>query len=173
MIFPFFKAQGHGIGGSLCSDDDVPLAQEALDKAAASDCELVLPTDLALGREFSADTESQDLDGVDVPDGWMGLDIGPKSAADYAGRIAEAGTVLWNGPMGAFELEPFAAGTITVAEAVAEAPGFTVVGGGDSVAALVKFGLTENVDWVSTGGGASLELLEGKALPGVEALNDR
>lgn len=172
MCFPFYRAQGHSIGNSLCQDDDIPLALEALEKSAAGNCELVLPGDLALGREFSADTETEELDGVDVPDGWMGLDIGPKSAADYAARISSAGTVLWNGPMGAFELDPFAAGTRTVAEAVAAAPGFTVVGGGDSVAALVQFGLTENVDWVSTGGGASLELLEGKTLPGVAALND-
>lgn len=171
MCFPFYRAQGIGTGDSLCEEDGIPLAKEALDKAAGSDCELVLPTDLALGREFSADTDFQATDGTEVPDGWMGLDIGPKSAADYAERIAGAGTVLWNGPMGAFELEPFAAGTKTVAEAVAKAPGFTVVGGGDSVAALVKFGLTDEVDWVSTGGGASLELLEGKKLPGVEALD--
>ena len=102
----------------------------------------------------------------------MGLDIGPRSAAAYAKRIAAAGTVLWNGPMGAFELAPFAAGTRVVAEAVAEAPGTTVIGGGDSVAALQQFGLAEKVDWLSTGGGASLELLEGKKLPGVEALRD-
>jgi phosphoglycerate kinase len=172
MCFPFYKAQGHSIGNSLCQDDDIPLAREAMEKAAAGNCELVLPTDLALGREFSAETETENLDGTDVPEGWMGLDIGPASAADYAARVASAGTVLWNGPMGAFELDPFAAGTRTVAEAVAAAPGFTVVGGGDSVAALVKFGLTGDVDWVSTGGGASLELLEGKELPGVAALND-
>jgi phosphoglycerate kinase len=171
MCFPFYRAQGIGTGDSLCEEDGIPLAKEALAKAKGSGCELVLPIDLALGREFSADTEFRATDGVEVPEGWMGLDIGPKSAADYAERIGGAGTVLWNGPMGAFELEPFAAGTKTVAEAVAAAPGFTVVGGGDSVAALVKFGLTEEVDWVSTGGGASLELLEGKTLPGVDALD--
>ncbi|MCO5316096.1 MAG: phosphoglycerate kinase [Solirubrobacterales bacterium] len=171
MCFPFFRAQGHSIGASLCHEDDVPLAGQALDKAAAGSCELILPIDLALGREFSADTEFRNLDGVEVPDGWMGLDIGPRSASDYAGRIADAGTVLWNGPMGAFELDPFAAGTRAVAEAVAATPGRTVVGGGDSVAALAKFDLTGAVDWVSTGGGASLELLEGKTLPGVAALN--
>ncbi len=172
MCFPFYRAQGISTGNSLVEEDGIPLAAEALKKAESSNCELILPTDLAIGREFSNDTETAGLDGVEVPDGWMGLDIGPKSAAGYAERISGAGTVLWNGPMGAFELEPFAAGTKVVAEAVAEAPGFTVVGGGDSVAALAKFGLTDDVDWVSTGGGASLELLEGKRLPGVEALKE-
>src|SRR5262249_50939387 len=134
--------------------------------------ELVLPVDLVLGREFSAETETDELDGVEVPDGWMGLDVGPRTAELYGQAVAEAGTVLWNGPMGAFELEPFAAGTQAVAEAVATAPGTTVIGGGDSVAAIRKFGLEDEVDWLSTGGGASLELLEGKELPGVEALID-
>jgi phosphoglycerate kinase len=110
---------------------------------------------------------------VDVPEGWMGLDIGSNTAARYSRRIAGAGTVFWNGPMGAFELEPFAAGTRTVADAVAACSGRTVVGGGDSAAALVRFGLDSQVDWLSTGGGASLELMEGKELPGVEALLDQ
>ena len=125
-----------------------------------------------LGRELSADTERRQLDGVAVPDGWMGLDIGPRTAREYAEAIAGAGTVFWNGPMGVFELEPFAAGTRAVAEAVAAAGGTTVVGGGDSAAALASFGLADRIDWVSTGGGASLELMEGRELPGVEALMD-
>jgi phosphoglycerate kinase len=170
MCFGFFKAQGIGTGNSLV--EGVELAGEALERAKQSDCQLTLPVDLVLGREFSADTERKESDGVEVPEGWMGLDIGPRSAEAYAKEIAGAGTVLWNGPMGAFEMEPFAAGTRTVAEAVAAAPGMTVVGGGDSVAALNQFGLEDQVDWVSTGGGASLELLEGKKLPGVEALLD-
>jgi phosphoglycerate kinase len=168
MCFGFFEAQGIATGNSLV--EGVELAKEALERAKQSDCELSLPVDLVLGREFSADTERKESDGVGVPDGWMGLDVGPRTAEAYAAAIAAAGTVLWNGPMGAFELEPFAAGTRRVAEAVAAAPGITVVGGGDSVAALNQFGLEDEVDWVSTGGGASLELLEGKKLPGVEAL---
>jgi phosphoglycerate kinase len=170
MCFGFFKAQGIETGNSLV--EGVELAGEALRRAEQSDCELQLPVDLVLGREFSAETEVKESDGVEVPEGWMGLDVGPRTAAAYAEAIAGAGTVLWNGPMGAFEMEPFAAGTRAVAEAVAKAPGTTVVGGGDSVAALNQFGLDDEVDWVSTGGGASLELLEGKKLPGVEALLD-
>ena len=170
MCFGFFKAQGIETGDSLV--EGVELAGEALERAKQSDCELMLPVDLVLGREFSADTERKESDGVEVPEGWMGLDIGPRSAEAYAEAIAGAGTVLWNGPMGAFEMEPFAGGTRTVAKAVAKASGITVVGGGDSVAALNQFGLDDEVDWVSTGGGASLELLEGKKLPGVEALLD-
>jgi len=172
MCFSFFRAQGIATGDSLVEEEGVKLAEEALRRAEGSGCELMLPVDLVLGESFDAATERRGSDGVEVPDGWMGLDVGPRTASAYAEKIATAGTVLWNGPMGAFELEPFAAGTRTVAEAVAAAPGITVVGGGDSVAALHRFGLAEKVDWVSTGGGASLELLEGKKLPGVEALRD-
>jgi len=172
MCFSFFKAQGKEIGDSLFDDVSVEAAREALAKAETADCELVLPVDLVLGREFSADTERKEVDGTEVPEGWMGLDVGPKTGALYAEAVGKAGTVLWNGPMGAFEMEPFAGGTRTVAEAVAKASGKTVVGGGDSVAAMVEFGLSDQVDWLSTGGGASLELLEGKKLPGVEALID-
>jgi len=166
MCFPFFKAQGHDIGDSLCEEEGVGPAREL---AGAE--KIALPEDLVAGREFKADTERRELDGVDVPDGWMGLDVGADTAERYAGVIAEAGTVFWNGPMGAFELEPFAAGTRRVAEAIAAAPGTTVVGGGDSAAALAQFGLADKVDHLSTGGGASLELVEGKPLPGVEALS--
>jgi len=172
MCFPFYRARGVSTGNSLVEEDGIPLAAQALEKAERSSCELCLPVDLMLGREFSAETETMAAEGTEVPDGWMGLDIGPASTSDYAERVAGAGTVLWNGPMGAFELNPFEAGTRTVAEAVAGSPAFTVVGGGDSVAALVQFGLTDEVDWASTGGGASLELLEGRELPGVEALNE-
>jgi phosphoglycerate kinase len=168
MCFPFFAARGHEVGDSLCEQEGIDPANRALEQG---DDKLRLPVDLVCGREFAADTEVQHVDEVDVPEGWMGLDIGERSAAEYAEVIAGAGTVFWNGPMGAFELEPFAAGTRTVAEAVAAAPGTTVVGGGDSAAALAQFGLADRVDHLSTGGGASLELLEGKPLPGVEALS--
>ena len=171
MCFSFFRAQGSPTGDSLVEEEGIGLAGEALRRAQDSACTLDLPTDLVLGREFDAQTEVRPGEGIVVPDGWMGLDIGPSTARAYAEAIAAAGTVLWNGPMGAFELPPFSSGTRAVAEAVAAAPGTTVVGGGDSVAALQQFGLAERVDWLSTGGGASLELLEGKKLPGVEALS--
>ena len=172
MCFAFFRAQGLRTGDSLVEEEGVELARQALAKAEHSDCRLLLPVDLVLGESFAADTETRELDGVEVPDGWMGLDIGPRTAASYAEEVASAGTVFWNGPMGAFELAPFASGTRVLAEAVARAPGTTVVGGGDSGAALAQFGLADQVDHLSTGGGASLELLEGKQLPGVEVLDD-
>ena len=172
MCFSFFRAQGIETGDSLVEGEGVELAARALERAEGSDCALSLPVDLVLGRSFDAATERRAADGPEVEDGWMGLDIGARTADAYAESIAAAGTVLWNGPMGAFELEPFAGGTRAVAEAVAAARGRTVVGGGDSVAALQQFGLAGRIDWLSTGGGASLELLEGKKLPGVEALLD-
>jgi phosphoglycerate kinase len=168
MAFPFLAVQGHSIGDSLCADEDLEPARELLDRGSEK---LRLPVDLLLGERFDADTERRELDGVDVPEGWMGLDVGPRTAAAYAEEIAGAGTVFWNGPMGAFELKPFAAGTRAVAEAVAAAQGTTVVGGGDSAAALAQFGLADRVTHLSTGGGASLELIEGKTLPGVEVLS--
>jgi phosphoglycerate kinase len=172
MCFSFFRAQGIPTGDSLVEEEGVELARRALEKADTSNCRLRLPVDLVIGDRFDASAEHRELEGVDVPDGWMGLDIGPETAAAYAREVEAAGTVFWNGPMGAFELEPFAGGTRAVAEAVAAAPGTTVVGGGDSAAALASFGLADRVTHMSTGGGAALELLEGKALPGVETLDD-
>jgi phosphoglycerate kinase len=165
MCFPFFKAQGHSVGDSLCEEAGIEPASKVMD-----DAKLELPSDLVAGRAFKADTEVQQLDDVDVPDGWMGLDVGAGTAERYAAAIAAAGTVFWNGPMGAFELAPFAAGTKAVAEAMAATSATTVVGGGDSAAALAQFGLADRVSHLSTGGGASLELIEGKELPGVVAL---
>jgi phosphoglycerate kinase len=172
MCFSFFRAQGKPTGDSLVEDEGVELARRALEKAESSRCNLLLPLDLVLGDRFDAGAERRVQEGTDVPDGWMGLDVGPRTAEAYAEEVSRAGTVFWNGPMGAFEMEPFADGTRTVAEAVARAEGTTVVGGGDSAAALAEFGLAGEVDHLSTGGGASLELLEGKDLPGVEVLDD-
>jgi phosphoglycerate kinase len=170
MCFPFLAAQGHEVGASLCDQRDVELAKRALEPEGEVRASLELPVDLVIADRLSEDAVAQRLDGVDVPAGMMGLDIGPRSAAAYAAVIASAGTVFWNGPMGAFEIEPFAAGTRVLADAVAAAAGTTVVGGGDSVAALQQWGLADRVTHLSTGGGAALELLEGMDLPGVEAL---
>jgi phosphoglycerate kinase len=176
MCFPFLRAQGHAVGESLCDEEDTEHARRALQRASDTHspqpgrARLLVPDDLVIGDRLAADAEHRVLNGVEVPKGWMGLDIGPLTAARYAGEIERAGTVFWNGPMGAFELEPFAAGTRAIAEAVAGAPGTTVVGGGDSASALAQFGLEEAVDHLSTGGGATLELLEGRILPGVHAL---
>ncbi len=167
MSYPFFKSQGYEVGASLCEQDGVEPAARALE---ASGGKLRLPVDHVLGAKFSADTEAIVCNDIDVPEGLMGLDIGPQTAGLYASVIASAGTVFWNGPMGAFELAPFAAGTRAVAEAVAATDAVTVVGGGDSAAALAQFGLDEYVTHMSTGGGASLQLLEGKKLPGLEVL---
>src|SRR3954463_8416843 len=172
MCFSFFRAQGHETGDSLVEEEGVELARRALEKAENARATLLLPVDLIIADRFDAGAERKELEGVDVPAGWMGLDIGPRSSQVYAGEISPSGTVFWNGPMGAFEMEPFAAGTRGVAEAVAGTMATTVVGGGDSGAALARFGLADRVTHLSTGGGAALELLEGKPLPGVEALDD-
>jgi phosphoglycerate kinase len=171
MCFPFLKSLGHPTGDSLCHGEDLEPAARVLADVKGSRAELQLPVDLVIGEAFDADAPHRVIESVDVPEGWMGLDIGPATAGAYAEAIAGAGSVLWNGPMGAFEMEPFAGGTRAVAEAVAACPGTTVVGGGDSAAALARFGLEGEVDHLSTGGGATLELLEGATLPGVEALS--
>jgi phosphoglycerate kinase len=171
MAFTFAAADDLAIGDSLHEGEEgQDEARRARAAAAQHDCELALPVDVVAAREFSADSEVQVQPFAWISPGWMGLDIGPQTAAAYARRIAEARTVFWNGPMGAFELVPFAAGTRAVAEAVAACPGHTVVGGGDSVAAVTQAGLADRIDHVSTGGGAGLELLEGHVLPGVAAI---
>ncbi|HEV2775634.1 MAG TPA: phosphoglycerate kinase, partial [Solirubrobacteraceae bacterium] len=157
----------HEVGGSLCEAEGVEPAARAL---AQGEGTLRLPVDHVLAEEFSADAEPITSDEIDVPEDLMGLDIGPRTAELYAAEIASAKTVFWNGPMGAFELAPFAAGTRAVAEAVAATDAVTVVGGGDSAAALAQFGLDDQITHMSTGGGASLQLLEGKTLPGLEVL---
>ncbi len=170
MAFPFLAAQGHPVGSSLCADEDIEHARTLLGLGAGANADLLLPSDLVAADHFGADAAPVPIDGVDLSEGLMGLDIGPRTVADYVERIAAAGTVFWNGPMGAFELAPFAAGTRAVAEALASAGGITVVGGGDSAAAVQKFGLADKMTHVSTGGGAALELIEGRTLPGVDVL---
>lgn len=168
MAYTFLAAAGEGIGSSLVQADQFEMVRAAREKAAAKGVELLLPVDHVVGREFSAETEVQVVDAI--PDGWMGLDIGPRTRAAYVAAIAKSRTVVWNGPMGVFEWPAFEAGTREVGEAVAAADAYTVVGGGDSVAATEKFGLAERMSHISTGGGASLELLEGKLLPGIAVL---
>jgi phosphoglycerate kinase len=171
MAYPFLSAQGHDVGISLCADEDVTLARTLLESSQQARATLQLPGDHIVADRFAADAEAVQVAGPDIPEAMMGLDVGPRTAQVYAAEIARAGTVFWNGPMGAFEMAPFAAGTRTVAQAVADAPGVTVVGGGDSAAALVQFGFGDRVTHLSTGGGAALELIEGKVLPGVAALD--
>jgi phosphoglycerate kinase len=170
MCFPFLAARGHAVGASLCGTDDIELARRTLASQGAARAEIELPVDLVVADQLAAEAQIETIEGVEVPEGWMGVDIGPRTAEAYAKRIGSAATVFWNGPMGAFELEPFAAGTRAVAEAVADSPAVTVVGGGDSLAAVQSLGLGDRFTLLSTGGGAALELIEGKPLPGVEAL---
>jgi len=171
MCFPFLAARGHSVGYSLCRKDDVEPARAALATTRGSACGLELPTDLLVARwGQDGGSHTRYLDGVEVPHGWMGLDIGAESAARYAALVAAAGTVFWNGPMGRFELPQYTAGTRTIADAVASTSTMSVIGGGETVAALQRFGLRDRVNHVSAGGTAMLEFLEGRPLPGVQVL---
>jgi phosphoglycerate kinase len=172
MTYTFMRAQGKSIGASIVEEDRIPVARDILARAKASGVELLLPVDHLIAKEVAAGAETRVVED-EIPTGWKGVDIGPKTAALYSEKIAKAKTVLWNGPMGIFEVEPFAQGTRQVAEALAQADCVSVIGGGDSAAAVAKYGLTDRVTHVSTGGGASLEFLEGKELPGVAALTDK
>jgi phosphoglycerate kinase len=168
MCFTFLRAQGHGVGASLLEDDMVDTCRALLDEAAGK---IVLPVDIVAADRFAADAQTRTVPADAIPDGWLGLDIGPASVSAFADALTAAKTVFWNGPMGVFELEPFAAGTRGVAEAITKVDGFTVVGGGDSAAAVRKLGISDDAfGHISTGGGASLEYLEGKRLPGIEAI---
>ncbi|HTP57580.1 MAG TPA: phosphoglycerate kinase, partial [Spirochaetia bacterium] len=173
MSFTFLKVQGHTVGKSLVEEDLLSTASSFLDKAKKAGAEVLLPVDHRVGAEFAESAKAETVNSVDVPADKMAMDIGPGSVALYREKITKARTVVWNGPMGVFEFPEFAKGTEEIAKAVAECKGTTVVGGGDSVAAVNQFGLAEKMTHVSTGGGASLELLEGKQLPGVVALQDR
>jgi phosphoglycerate kinase len=176
MMFTFYKAQGKEIGASLLEADKIELAKTILGEAAANKVRLMLPVDCVAAERFENTARVRTVMSDEIPPGWMGMDIGPKTAELFSGEIRKAKTVVWNGPMGVFEMPNFSQGTIMVAKALAEATrqgATTIVGGGDSAAAITQAGLAKQVSHVSTGGGASLELLEGKTLPGVAALTEK
>lgn len=173
MAYTFAKAQGHSIGDSLCEDDKVELAGEMLEKAKAKGVKLLLPVDNRVGDRFDANCDVKIVDSDSILDGWMGMDIGPETEKLFCEAIKGAGTVVWNGPMGVFEFDKFAGGTLAVAKAVADSGAVSIIGGGDSAAAVAKLGFGDKMTHISTGGGASLEFLEGLELPGIAALNDK
>ena len=173
MAYTFIKAMGHGIGNSLLEADKLDYALEMIEKAKKKNVRLLLPVDTAIGNEFKADCEKKIVPVDAIPDGWMGLDIGPETVKLFSDAIKSAKTVVWNGPMGVFEFEAFAEGTKAVAKALAESGAVTIVGGGDSAAAVEQLGFADKMTHISTGGGASLEFLEGLELPGIAALNDK
>jgi phosphoglycerate kinase len=172
MATPFLAALGHSVGDSLCEQDGLEPARKALEKDGYPNGKLRLPSDLVIADDFSGQAEVQIIQGVDVPDGWMQLDIGSKTRTEYVAEIRKAQTIFWNGPIGAYEHKPFAAGSLAIAQAMAQTDATTVVGGGDSGAAMAEFGLAHSVTHLSTGGGASLRLIEGSPLPGLDALSD-
>ena len=173
MAYTFIKAMGYGVGASLLEEDKVAYAAEMMKKASARGVMLVLPVDTVAADRLAADAQAKTVDVKEIPDGWMGLDIGPESVRLFAAAIRSAGTIVWNGPMGVFEFDRFAEGTRAVAKAVAESGAVSIVGGGDSAAALEQLGYADRITHISTGGGASLEFLEGKELPGVACLLDK
>ena len=173
MIFTFYKAMGHSVGASLIEDDMVAMAKDLIAKAEAKGVNFLLPTDVVVADKFAADADSKVVPVDGIPDGWLGLDVGPATQATFSKTAAASTTVVWNGPMGVFEFDAFSKGTFGVADALAaNEAAITIIGGGDSVAAVEKAGLADKMSHISTGGGASLELLEGKVLPGVAALDD-
>ncbi len=173
MAYTFMKALGHNIGNSLLEEDKVELAAEMMKKAEEKGVKFLIPVDNKVGKEYKPDTEAMVVNSDDIPDGWMGLDIGPKTQAIFADAVKDAGTVIWNGPMGVSEWEAFASGTIAVATAIADSNAISIIGGGDSAAAIQKLGFADKMSHISTGGGASLEYLEGKDLPGIAALDEK
>ena len=173
MAYTFIKAQGGKIGSSLLDEERIDLAKDLLEKAKAKGVKLLLPVDNLAGDAFSNDCNIKVVDSYDIPEGFQGMDIGPKSVELFSAEIAKAKTVVWNGPMGVFEMPNFAEGTLAIAKALAASSATTIIGGGDSAAAVTQMGLADKMSHISTGGGASLEFLEGKELPGVAALNDK
>ena len=173
MAYTFMKALGHSIGNSLLEEDKVELAAEMMQKAKDKGVKFLIPVDNKVGKEYKPDTEAKVVNSDEIPDGWMGLDIGPETQKLFADAVKGAGTVIWNGPMGVSEWDNFAAGTIAVATAIADSGAISIIGGGDSAAAIQKLGFADKMSHISTGGGASLEYLEGKELPGIAALDDK
>ena len=173
MEYTFFKAQGYSVGNSLCEDDKLDLARSLIQKAEEKGVKLMLPVDTKLGKTMDKDTETMTVKVTEIPDGWMGLDIGPETVEIYSKELEKAATVLWNGPVGLSEVEPFSFGTNSIAKKLAEISAVTVIGGGDSAAAIDKAGVADKMTHISTGGGASLEFLEGKKLPGIECLDEK
>ncbi len=173
MAYTFMKSLGYNIGTSLLEADKVELAAEMMKKAEEKGVKFLIPVDNKVGKEYAPDTEAMVVDSDSIPDGWMGLDIGPKTQAIFADAVKDAGTVIWNGPMGVSEWEAFASGTVAVATAIADSDAISIIGGGDSAAAIQKLGFADKMSHISTGGGASLEYLEGKVLPGIAALNEK
>ena len=173
MAYTFFKAQGYEVGNSICEMDKLDLAKEAMEKAKQKGVKLMLPVDTKIGKEFKADTESKVVSYKEIPAGWEGFDIGPETIKMYEEELKTAKTVVWNGPLGVFEFDQFAVGTNAIAKILSEIEATTIIGGGDSAAAVKKAGLEDKMTHISTGGGASLEFLEGKKLPGIEALMDK
>lgn len=172
MAYTFFKAQGYNVGNSLCEVEKTGLALEAIEKAKSKGVKLLLPIDTKIGKEFKPDTESKTVAWTEIPDGWEGFDIGEKTIEMFKNELQSAKTVIWNGPLGLFEFDQFAIGTNEIAKTLAELDATTIIGGGDSAAAVTKAGLADKMTHISTGGGASLEFLEGKKLPGIECLQD-
>ena len=173
MAYTFFKAQGYGVGDSICELDKLDLAKELMEKAKQKGVKLILPVDTKIGKEFKPDTESKTVAWTEIPDGWEGFDIGEETIKMFVEELKSAKTVVWNGPVGLFEFEQFAIGTNSIAKALSEIDATTIIGGGDSAAAVKKAGLEDKMTHISTGGGASLEFLEGKKLPGIECLLDK
>ena len=173
MAYTFFRAQGYTVGTSICEEDKLDLARNLMEKAEEKGVKFMLPVDNRVGKEFDKDTESMVVKSNQIPDGWMGLDIGTETVELYSKELEGAATVLWNGPAGVAEFEQFAYGTNAIANKLAELSALTVIGGGDSAAAVEKAGVSDKMTHISTGGGASLEFLEGKALPGIECLDDK
>lgn len=173
MAYTFMKALGHNIGDSLLEADKIDLALEMMQKAKDKGVKFLIPVDNKIGKEYKPDTEAMVVNSDEIPDGWMGLDIGPKTQEIFADAVKDAGTVIWNGPMGVSEWENFASGTVAVATAIANSSAISIIGGGDSAAAIQKLGFADKMSHISTGGGASLEYLEGKELPGIAALDEK